>query len=539
MSAPNLSTAQARVMVEALAQLGVRHAVACPGSRSTAVTLALDAHPEIAVHVAIDERSGGFLALGISRVTGVPTPVVVTSGTAVANLHPVIVEADADGVPLLALTCDRPARLRGTGANQTIDQVDIFGKAVRFAADVGILPGEARSVTDWVDVVRSGWGAAVGASGSRPGPVQWNLQFEEPTVPETDDGRTRGEAFDHPLDVAIEVPPVASRGAPEPSAELVEAAQAPRGLLVIGQGVPVDPAAVQAVAERLGWPILADPLSGCRALPSTIERGSVAIAFDDLWPDAVIRVGRAVLSRPLQAMLGHVKTHVVLDPWDRSLSAGVKVTAVQAGDPSLLLEQLPAIERDDEWLAEWQRTAEEIEAVGHPSGEDGPIIARAVAGALGAGSTLVIGSSSPVRDLDEWANIPEGVRVLGNRGASGIDGFVSTAIGVALASQGRTVGLCGDLSFLHDRNGLLTDLAGGRPPLTLVVVDNGGGQLFRRLPVARQPGFERLFLTPSHVDLADVARTHRLDLVEVRNPAGIGAALTREPDGIRLVLVRT
>jgi 2-succinyl-5-enolpyruvyl-6-hydroxy-3-cyclohexene-1-carboxylate synthase len=238
-------------------------------------------------------------------------------------------------------------------------------------------------------------------------------------------------------------------------------------------------------------------------------------------------------------MLGNVDPHVVLDPWGRALSAGGRVTAIQAADPSRLLAQLPAIDRDEAWLAEWRQTADEIEEGGHPSGEDGPAIARAVASALPAGSTLVIGSSSPVRDLDEWANIPEGVQVLGNRGASGIDGFVSTALGVALASEGRTVGLCGDLSFLHDRNGLLTDVAGGRPSLTLVVVDNGGGQLFRRLPVARQPGFERLFLTPSRIDLADVARSHRLDLVEVRNPTGIGAALTREPDGIRLVLVRS
>lgn len=538
MSAPNLSTAQARVMVESLAQLGVRHAVVCPGSRSTAMTLALDAHPDIAVHVAIDERSGGFLALGISRMTGVPTPVIVTSGTAVANLHPAIVEADADGIPLVALTCDRPARLRGTGANQTIDQVDIFGKAVRLSADIGVLSNDARSVTDWVDVVRSGWAAAVGTPGSRPGPVQWNLQFEEPTVPETDDGRTKGAQFDHPLDVTIEAPSTVVAGPAEPSPALLAAAATARGLLVVGQGVAVDPAVVEATAERLGWPILADPLSGCRSLSSTIQRGSLAIAFDDLWPDAVIRVGRVVLSRPLAAMLGHVQPHVVIDPWGRELAAGGTVTAVDTGDPSQLLAALPGIETDETWLAEWRRTADEIEEGGHPSGEDGPVIARAVAAALPTGSTLVIGSSSPVRDLDEWADIPEGVRVVGNRGASGIDGFVSTALGVALAGEGRTVGLCGDLSFLHDRNGLLTDLAGGRPSLTLVVVDNGGGQLFRRLPVARQPGFERLFLTPSHVDIADVARTHRLDLVEVRNPAGIGAALAREPDGIRLVLVR-
>ena len=539
MSAPNLSTAQAGVMVDALAQLGVTQAVVCPGSRSAAMALALDAHPDVDVHVAIDERSGAFLALGMARVIGFPVPVVVTSGTAVANLHPAVVEADADGVPFLAVTCDRPARLRGTGANQTIDQPGIFGRAVRAAFDVDVLPSDARSVGDWVDVVRASWTAALGAGGARPGPVQLNLQFDEPTVPETDDGRTIGVHFDHPTDVAVE--PVPSwRPADVPlSAELLAAAAVARGLLVVGQGAPVDPDAVQGAAERLGWPVLADPLSGCRALPATIERGALLAGKDELVPEAVIRIGRAVLSRPVSSMLAAVETHVVIDPWGRALDPAGAVTAVQIGDPSQLLSGLPANARADAaWPASWRTAAVELEAHGHPRGGSEPEVARAVAGALGPGSTLLIGSSAPIRDLDEWADIPEGVRVLGNRGASGIDGFVSTALGVAVAADGPTVGLCGDLSFLHDRNGLLVDLAGPRTSLTLVVIDNGGGQLFRRLPPARQPGFERLFVTPPGVDLASVGATHGLDVVEVHTPDAAAAAVREPRDGIRLVLVR-
>ncbi|MDX1510819.1 MAG: 2-succinyl-5-enolpyruvyl-6-hydroxy-3-cyclohexene-1-carboxylic-acid synthase [Nitriliruptorales bacterium] len=539
MSAPNLSTAQARVMVEALAQLGVTQAVVCPGSRSAAMALALDAHPDVDVHVAIDERSGAFLALGIARVTGVPAPVVVTSGTAVANLHPAVVEADADGVPFVAVTCDRPARLRGTGANQTIDQPGIFGRAVRASFDVDVLPDEARSVQEWVDVVRAGWAAAIGAGGSRPGPVQLNLQFDEPTVPETDDGRTVGVPFDHATDVAVEPLPAWQPPDVPLSEELSAAGRVTRGLLIIGQGVPVDPGIVQAAADRLGWPVLADPLSGCRPLSATIERASLLAGRDELRPDAVIRVGRTVLARSVQEMLAAVGTHVVIDPWGRSLDAAGSVTASLTGDPSTVLAALPANPlAQPAWVASWREAARVLEQGGHPRGSLEADVTRAVAGAMAAGSTLVIGSSAPVRDLDEWADIPEGVRVLGNRGASGIDGFVSAALGIAVASDGPTVGLCGDLSFLHDRNGLLVDLAGPPATLTLVVIDNGGGQLFRRLPQARQPGFERLFVTPPGVDLAAVAATHRLDLVEVHTPAAAAAAVGTPSVGVRLVRVR-
>lgn len=539
MSAPNLSTAQARVMVEALAQLGARHAVVCPGSRSTAMALALDAHGDVGVSVAIDERSGGFLALGIARVTGVPTPVVTTSGTAVVNLHPAVVEADADGVPLLAVTCDRPARLRGTGANQVISQADVFGRAVRAALDVPVLPDAATSVGDWVEMVRAGWAAALGAAGGRPGPVQLNLQFDEPTVPETDDGRTVGAPFRHPTDISISQPVAAGPPDDAPIDALLAAAATGRGLLAIGQGVRADPAVVQATAERLGWPVVADPLSGCRAMPATVERASLVAAAGTLTPDAVIRVGRTVLSRPLERLLAAAGQHVVVDPWGRALDPTGSVTATQTADPNRVLAQLPPNPNPDpSWAAAWRSAAARVEQAGPPPDQDGPLVARHVAAAMPTGSTLVIGSSSPIRDLDDWANIPASVRVVGNRGASGIDGFVSTAIGVALVAAGPTVALCGDLSFLHDRNGLLIDAA--EPVrLTFVVIDNGGGQLFRRLPQARQPNFERLFVTPHGLDLGDVARTHRLELVDVRSPGAIPAALATEPDGIRLVLLRT
>lgn len=557
--AANPSHAFALVLVDELARCGVTEAVLAPGSRSTALAMALHDDPRLRLHVEIDERSAGFLALGMARVTGRPAVVVTTSGSATANLFPAVVEADQGGVPMLVVTADRPPELRHTGANQSIDQIKLYGDTVRWFCEVGVPEDHPGVVAYWRSTACRAVAEATGLRGPA-GPVHCNVAFREPTVPATDDGRTRADGpFRQPLDgrpdrrawTAVDLPP-----RQVPVAELQSfagrVAATERGLIVVGD-TTARSGPIHALAAATGWPVIAEPSSNARHGDRVVAHANPLLAapgfVDAHRPDLVVRVGRPTVSRAVLGLLDHRTPQVVISPdgsWHDPTRAAAEIVVA---DPDLTLSALAdllPVPASSDWHDAW-RTADDEAARAIAGVLDDldtvsePAAARAALAAVPDGGALVVASSMPIRDLDSWAPPRAGVRVLANRGASGIDGFVSTALGVALAHDGPTVALTGDLSFLHDRNGLLVRPDVARLDLVLVVVDNDGGGIFHFLPQAGYPGsFERVFGTPHGLDLADVARTHGLSHVapEVGSLADEIRQRTAQ-GGLHLVHVRT
>ncbi len=560
MDAPNPATAAARVLVDEFARLGVGHAVLAPGSRSAALAFALHDHPDIALHVHPDERSAGFVAIGLARATGRPALVVTTSGSAVANLHPSVIEADADRVPMLVISADRPTELRHTGANQTIDQVGLFGRATRWAVDVPATEDRADAVGVWRSTACRAFAHAIGVGGP-PGPVQVNVAFREPTVPTTDDGRSPPAPFTHDTAGRPEGRPWTRVGptAPMPTDnEITELADlvrgCPRGLLVVGQTSSGTDGLVE-LATAAGWPILAEPTGTIRSSGRAIAHAHHLATHPGFRaahrPDLVVRVGRSTLSAALDAALDGLP-QILVDRDGVWLDPRRGLHRIVVGDPDVTAARLAALlseggVADDAWFDRWRAADDAVDAAiaGSLAGRTEPTepgIARDVAVAAPAGAFVVGASSMPMRDLDRYA--PSGVEgaFLANRGASGIDGLVSTALGVALGSGRPVVGLTGDLAFLHDSNGLLLDA--GRPvrPVVFVVVDNDGGGIFSFLPQAAfDPPFERLFGTPHGRDLSHVGRLHGVSW-RTAEAAGDVSRLVAEGlghDGVSVVHVRT
>lgn len=542
-SARDAGEAFARVVVDELARHGVREAVLAPGSRSTPVALALAADERIRLHVRIDERSAAFLALGLARGSMRPVPVLCTSGTAVAHFHAAVLEADLSRLPLLALTADRPPELRGVGANQTVDQIGVYGTAVRWATDVGVPEAGPDAVRYWRSLISRAVAVLTGCTGGPPGPVHLNLPMREPLVPTGDgldfpfalDGRPGGAPW-----TTGSSPPM-----PVPEALRRDLAAARRGVVVAGGGLtPAEGSAVADFSSRAGWPLVAEPHSNARRGPAAVRTADALLRNEtfvaDYRPDLVVVVGRVGLSRPLLGWLTGTR-HVGIDPhgawWDPTRTA----VALHRCDVAGLAGVDTAA--DPEWLAGWQRAdaavGAGIDAALDAAGLSEPRVARDVAAAVPAGGTLVVGSSMPIRDLDLTMAPRDDVRIVSNRGVSGIDGFVSTASGVALATGAPTYALCGDLSLLHDVNGLLGEPA---PDLTLVVVNNDGGGIFSLLPQATavdEHTFERLFGTPHGADLGAVAAGYRVAHRQVHDRDELVASLAQPADGIRIIEVRT
>lgn len=548
----NRNTALASALVEELSRSGVRHAILSPGSRSSPLALALDRDPGIELTVVLDERSAGFIALGCTLSTGAPAVVACTSGSAAANLHPAVVEADQAGVPLIVLTSDRPPELRGIGAGQTIDQIGLYGSASRWfceggthdADDTGLLHMRSLGCRAWAE-------ATLGR-----GPVHLNLSWRDPLGPEPHpedvtaarplavEGRSEGR----PLTV-----PIAGR---EPSAALVEAlagavSRAGRGLIVAGRSLDPDlPAAVADLAAATGFPVLAEPTSGLRLGPHS--RGAVATYDllarsrpDELAPDLVLRFGDMPTSKPLRAWLEAVEVdQVAIDPpgrWNEpSRIAGAFVRA----DATAVARALTAaLERrgGGDWAAAWAEAEAATQGAIDAALADGPELSepgiwRALGETFGDGEEVLVASSMPIRDAEAFLRPGSAaVRIHANRGANGIDGLVSTATGIALGSDRPTWLVLGDLALAHDLGGLASvrDLPA---PLRIVVIDNGGGGIFDFLPQASQveaDAFERLFTTPSGLDVEGAAALYGIDFVEVRSEAelaglaGSGSVLAR------------
>ena len=521
----NRNTALAGALVEELARSGSRRAFLSPGSRSSPLALALAREPSMDLTVVLDERCAGFLGLGAALSDGAPAIIACTSGSAAANLHPAVVEADQAGVPLIVLTSDRPPELRGIGAGQTIDQIGLYGSAARWFCEAGTHDADDAGLLH----MRSIACRAFGEASAGRGPVHLNLSWRDPLGPEPMDGDVtateplalEGRSEERPLTVPI----IAS----EPSAELLDAlagaaGRAERGLIVAGRDTTRGlPEAIASLAATLGFPVLAEPTSGVRL--GSHDRAGVVSAYDlivrsppsGLTPDLVLRFGDMPTSKSLRAWLARLDAdQIAIDPPGRWNEPTRRAGALLRADPVAVARRLTEAHTSavaDDWLQRWSRAEaaaqEAIDAV--LSGESGltePGIHRVLGEVFAGGDQVVIASSMPVRDAEAFLRSgPADVRVFSNRGANGIDGLVSTACGISHASGAPTWLVIGDLALAHDLGGLAA-LAATSGPLRIVVIDNGGGGIFDFLPQASQvePGtFERLFTTPSDLDLERAA----------------------------------
>jgi len=583
----NPSTAFATVFADELARCGLREAVLAPGSRSTPLALALHRAadrrgraaaapgggpgPGLRLHVRADERSAAFLALGLAKASRRPVALLCTSGTAAANFHPAVIEADESGVPLLVLTADRPPELRGTGANQTIDQLKLYGSAVRWFCEAGVPELRPGSAGYWRSLACRAWAMASGEAGGFPGPAHVNIAFRDPLVPDVPPGPAgaapagaapaeAGEAGGDPAGGWPE--PLAGRpgGAPwttfaRPGAvEPAGLEWAERGVLVGGDG-DYDGAALAALAEVAGWPVLAEPSSSARRGPNALSAYGYLLDAPRFAaahrPDVIVSAGRPGLSRGQLAFLRGAPgpapaRHVVLAQGPgRWADPARTATGVAAG--LRLAGPGPGPAAPSAWLASWRRAdaaaRHAADAVLGAAAElTEPRLARDLAAALPDGALLWAASSQPVRDLDLHMAPRAGLRVLASRGASGIDGLVSSATGAALAHQaaggGPAVALLGDLALLHDAPGLLLGPDEPRPDLCLVVVNNDGGGIFSDLePAAFPAAFERVFGTPHGTGIGDLAAAARIPYTRLERAADLPGALAGR--GLRLVEVRT
>ncbi|GAA1799310.1 2-succinyl-5-enolpyruvyl-6-hydroxy-3-cyclohexene-1-carboxylic-acid synthase [Actinomadura chokoriensis] len=529
----NPATALATVLVDELLRCGMSDAVLAPGSRSAPLALALQAAEEagrLRLHVRIDERSASFLGLGLAKRSNRPVALVCTSGTAAANFHPAVIEAHESGVPLIVLTADRPPELRDTGANQTIDQVKLYGTAVRWSTEVGVPENRPGMVAYWRSLVSRAWGAAQAPS---PGPVHLNAAFREPLIPDGD------ETWCEPLDG--DATGAWTKVRPATPGSVLHVPPTRRGVLVVGDGA-ANVKRYVAAASMAGWPVLAEPNGNARygdhALSSHHFLLGVPEFVERHRPEVVVTLGKPGLSRPLLSLLRRAEEHIVLAPdlarWPDPVRSATQVA------PEV---EIPVVSGDDAWLRSWRAAdlaaAAAVDAVldAVPQVSE-PRLARDLVAGLPGGSLLFTAASMPIRDLDQVMRPRRGIRIMANRGASGIDGLISTAMGAALAHSGRSYALLGDLAFLHDQNGLVIGPYDRRPDLAVIVVNNRGGGIFSLLPQAALHGpFERVFGTPHQVDVETVAAAHGVPYRRLEAAADLPKAMAGE--GLRIIEART
>ncbi|MEZ5380956.1 MAG: 2-succinyl-5-enolpyruvyl-6-hydroxy-3-cyclohexene-1-carboxylic-acid synthase [Microthrixaceae bacterium] len=565
---PDVAVTFAATLLDQWRARGVRHVIVSPGSRSTPLVLGLqwvldhqraDDPAGLVAHLVLDERSAAFQAVGLARATAAPTVLVCTSGTAAVEYHPAVVEAHQAALPMLICTADRPPELQGSGAPQTIDQQALYGTAVRAFLEPG--PPDATASPSWRPLADEAFDACLG---TRPGPVQLNLAFREPLV-----GRVT--SLPPPLHAHVtasgrggpELAPAAGATGYDPGAvpsvdrtvfdRLVQRCSGSRVVVMAGErsvpgdGQPDGARDVLECADALGWPVLADPLSGLRrhrrvVVPHFDPMLRCAEVAEALRPEVVIRLGALVSSKVTNQWLAQVPGQVAVDPAGWFPDPDRVVTERLHVEPSILFRALAEASvsggleaAPQEWSDRWWRAGG---AVGQALAQLEPSVAEAdaLAGAvLGVpdGGHLVVSSSMPVRDL-EWFGpaVPDGVIVHANRGANGIDGVLATAVGVAHTGA-PTVAVLGDLAMLHDIGSLVSARPLGN--LAVVVVDNSGGGIFSFLSQHELLGdepFERWWGTPSGVDLAAVAKAFDL-VVRPVVPGALDADLRRVLAGDR------
>jgi len=501
----NPSTLLARVIVRQIIEAGVKDVVISPGSRNAPLSMAFHQASSkglINLHVRIDERTAAFFALGIAKASGRPVPIVCTSGTAVANYHPAVLEASHTNIPLLVLTADRPASLRKTGANQTTEQARIFGKAVRYFADVSgsVYPMELPFAS------------------LQSGPVHLNIQFEEPLI---------GDKSDNWLnDLTITAPKVFDRKTPG-----TFYTKSTRGVLVIGHdrgGLSAE--AVRNFADELGWPVIAeDPLT----FKSVISHASVFLTSktiaEDLAPDTVVVIGRTTLSRSINGFIKMARKEIVIDP--RMATVDTDRLAAQK------FTQLPAVEvqpADAEYAEKWKKYSLRAQKmVADISTWSEQLIAREIAAGVPTGTSLFISSSRPIRDLEGFAVAREGVETFANRGLAGIDGNISTALGIA-SQRKETIAVLGDLGFLHDLTGLIQK---EEINLKIFVINNDGGGIFSTLSQRGVDGFEDVFGTPHGLDPAAIAASMGIASKTIGSQKELITELSEPVKGLSVVVV--
>lgn len=540
------------VLCDEWARAGVTDAVVAPGSRSTPMVAALDAEARIRVSVVLDERSAGFTALGIGLATGRPAVVVTTSGTASVELHPSVVEAGQALVPMIAVTTDRPPELHHVGAPQTVQQAGLFGPVVRWATDPGV--ADPASSGMWRSLAsRCVAESLAGPAG--PGPVHLNLPFREPLLGdpgsfEPPAGRAGGRPWH-------DTRPPEAAGPDGSVEELLRRHAGGRGLIVAGQGASYGggPEAVLRLAEILGWPVLADPRSGCRVPSPWVVSAADSLLrtarFGRERPEVVLRLGTPWASKVVNqwlAALGPGTPQILTDPWGRWADPERTATHLARTTPVSLARALgPGPASPGDWALRWRdgeeaarRVIDGLLSAGGALEMSEPGVASTALAALPPGGTLVASSSMPVRDVEWYGRPATGVRILSNRGANGIDGVLSTALGVAVGRPGHPVSaLLGDLAFLYDAGALLW--AGRRPAdLRLVVVDNDGGGIFSFLPQASalpRDRFERYWGTPHGVDLVAVAAGYGVAARRVGSRGELDRFLSGEGSGVRMAVV--
>lgn len=542
--------AASAAFVDSLVAHGIEHVCITPGSRSTPLTIAFAMQPAIRPWLHLDERASSFFALGLAKATGRPVALVCTSGTAAANYYPAVTEAHLSGVPLIVCTTDRPPRLREVGAEQTMPQAAMFGTTTRYAQDLPTPHGAAYEPGFFATVAAR---AVRQALGPFPGPVHLNFPFEEPLT-------GAGATIVRPAPEVRAIEP----GSPGPlPSDIDRAVSALRGarrpLVVAGPEVPaaaID--AIAALAASMGAPLLADPLSGLRT--GGHDRSHVIASYDAILrdrrsltgckPDAVVRIGGRPTSKALNGLLDATSAvQVLCEPWGSWRVGSVAMDQVLPGDPALSVAALAASlageSSEPGWLESWQaRDAAATEAMQHSAMEPGPLFEGRVfvelQKSLPAGAVVVAGNSMPVRDLDSFT-VSDGkaIRFLSNRGANGIDGVNSTALGVAASGAGPVVLVIGDISFYHDLTGLWAARRHGLD-LTIVLVNNNGGGIFHYLPQAAYPDiFETWFGTPGDLEFEHAVRLFGGEYERIEDWAAFRAAIARPTRGLRVLELPT
>ena len=521
-------------LVDEWLHCGVRHAVVSPGSRSTPIALEIANRQEIEMHIFHDERSAAFAALGVAKASGVPAILVCSSGTAAVEFHPAVVEAHHSETPILICTADRPAELQGVGAPQTIDQQNLYGVAIRKFVNAEVA-NDSESHT-WRHIARDLFATSLG---DVQGPVHLNLRFREPLM---------GFATNLPPRSASDA--VITKKVALPSSrslrKLNKALESENGLIIAGpENYRVE--SILRLAETLGWPIIADPRSGTRVPNKLVVAGADAILRDEdfskrLRPDVVLRFGTLPASKVVNSWLsGSGANQVVItttpsltDPYRQcSLHIVSDIDELCAGLVSVHSKE-SIRNRSLSWLDKWIAAEDSAQkainaALADEPGLTEPGVARAIYALVPEASHLVVSSSMPIRDV-EWFGAPRnGLRVHANRGANGIDGVVSTAVGVALATRQPTTLLIGDIALLHDVNGLI-NLASRKIDLRIVVIDNNGGGIFSFLPQAQaldEAKFEKIFGTPHDANIKMLAQAHQINTHELTNISDLAEVLSQ------------
>jgi 2-succinyl-5-enolpyruvyl-6-hydroxy-3-cyclohexene-1-carboxylate synthase len=552
MTAPNRNTLWAHTLVDELAKHGIDAVCVSPGSRSTPLTVAFGNHPDIEVFSHLDERSSAFFALGRAKQTGMPTPLVCTSGTAGANFHPAVMEASESHVPMVVLTADRPSELHDSGANQTTDQTHLYGNATRLHRTLPEPEADDRKLRSLrVTMAR----ALTEATGQRPGPVHLNIPFRKPLEPTPVEGDVPEEfAESAPLAVEGRDGPFVetTQGTPRLNEDRLDTlaetfAETERGLIVCGPAdMPTpDREPLQKLANATGYPVLADPLSGHRF---GHDDGLICGGYDSYldgcdWPEPelVVRFGASPTSKELRNYLASVSaSQYIVDPAGGWPEAEFTASTLLAVDPNWFAETVtdqlengttpPQTDYREYFEAAEREYWDIVDSARTDQWFEGGVVAT-VAEHTPTGATLFVSNSMPIRDLDRFGEPRSGaMTVLGNRGVSGIDGIISTGLGAGSATAEPLVLVTGDLAYYHDMNGLLAlDRCG--VDATIVLVDNDGGGIFHKLPIEQfDPPFTEQFKTPHGLDFEPTGDLYDLEFERCQNLSSFVETFTESVD---------